>query len=165
MSHPVFANSLVPLFYLSPFKDVGLFVRARIYNQLTDALIATKDLTHVGDGRYTDATFFMPDIEGLEVRYDIYTDAGYAVVSESEGSVDDRFYRQDTPEALIRNDELELIFYDDLDDFLIEFGDDGFLSMELSETDESLTLAMTEDAMTAEFDDDTEGLVVEMFDC
>ena len=166
MSHPVLFNNLVPLCYLSPYKNTGLFVRARIFNDTTNALLATKDLAHVEDGRYTDATFFMPDIEGLKVRYDVFTDAGYSIPSEDEGSIDERFYQPETPDALIRNDELELIFNDTVEGFLIEFGDSGFFDIEFGEVEQSMTLSVEDDAgIVAEFNDDTESFIAEYYDC
>jgi len=102
-------NGLVPLCYLSPYKDDGLFIRARIYN-VADTLLATKDLTHVEDGRYSDATYFMPAEPSLKVRYDVFTEASYVSKSFNEGSKDERFDLIKTDDALVRNDTLYGVF-------------------------------------------------------
>ena len=127
MSHPIKIGDVVPLFYLSPYKNVALYVRASIYNELSGALLATKDLTHISDGRYTDASFFMPDISGLEIRHDVYSDAGYSIPYDREGSIEERFHRLIVDPALFRNDELILIFNDnDSDELYMVFSDDNF---------------------------------------
>jgi len=144
MSHPVDVGGVVPLFYLSPYKKTTLYVRARIYNSISGALLATKDLTHISDGRYTDATFFMPDIAGIEVRHDVYTDAGYSIRYDLEGSIEERFHRLITDPALIRNDELVLTFDDTGggDEVYMTFTDDG-LFMSIG-ADEGLSMSFSD---------------------
>ena len=165
MSIPVAVNGLVPLCYLSPNKNAALFVRARIFN-ISDTLLATKDLTHVEDGRYTDATFFMPDAANLKVRYDVFTDAGYTAPSTDEGSVDERFHKLDTPDALIRNDELILVFDDNTGAAIVaEFSEDDGIEAEFSEDDESFTAVFAGEDVVCDFDDDAESLVATYFDC
>lgn len=166
MSHPVSVGGLVPLCYVSPFKNAALYVRARVYHQETNALLATKDLTHIEEGRYTDATFFMPNVPGIIVRYDIFTDVGYSTPSDDEGSVDERFSTSVTvPPDVIRNDEIELVFNDsdesiDLafeedDGFELVFTDDESLELVFEETEESLDLVF----------DDGEAFELTFLDC
>lgn len=112
MSLPVIFNNLVPLCFLAHDRDETLFVRARIYN-LADTLLATKDLSHVEEGRYTDATFFMPSNDSIKVRYDPYTDNVFTKLSKKHGSKDDRFHKANTELTIIRNDELIGVLSDD----------------------------------------------------
>jgi len=163
MSLPVKQNSLVPLCYLSPFKNIALFVRARVYDP-ANTLLATKNLTHIEEGRYTDATFFMPSVDSLKVRYDIYTDAGYSVANEDEGSIDERFHLLETLDALIRNDELELIFDDDDSDMFLTFGDDE-TEIIMTAEDSDFVTEFGDDDTTLSFEDDNDDFSIELNDC
>jgi len=146
MSQPVSVNSVVGLCYLSPNKDENLYVRARIYHDTTNALLATKDLTHIEDGRYTDATFFMPNNK-IKVRYDVYEDAGYTQEACDEGSVDERFHPLETPSDIIRNDEISLTFTeDDSESFIIDFVENDSFDLQFFDTDESVNFEFSENS-------------------
>lgn len=154
MSSPIDTGSIVTLFYLSPTKDTGIYVRATIFNAETDAVLATRDLAHVADGAYSDATYFMPSAK-IKVRYDPYEDASYTASACDEGSVDERFHPSETPSEIIRNDEIELIFddtdesidlvFEEDDSFTLAF-DDGDEAIELifDDTDESIELVFSD---------------------
>jgi len=165
MSLPVLQNGLVPLCYLSPYKDAALFIRARIYN-VADTLLATKDLTHVEDGRYTDATYFMPAEPSLKVRYDVFTEASYTSKSLNEGSKDERFDLIKDDDALIRNDELVMIFDEGDLGFTVIFTEDETFNISLDMSDEAISLDFSEDdSFSVAFDESEESMNVSIHEC
>ena len=109
MSVPVFVNSPVPLQYLANDRNPNLYVRARIYS-ISDTLLATRDLAHVEDGRYSDFTYLMPNADVVKVRYDPYKDAGYTKFAPCDGSMDQKFTKLELNQELVRNDEIVAIF-------------------------------------------------------
>jgi len=153
MSNPIDTGSIVTLFYLSPYKNTGLFIRATIMNAETDAVLATRDLAHISAGAYSDATYFMPSTK-IKVRYDVYEDAGHATPDCTEGSVDARFHPSETPSEIIRNDEIELVFDDtdesidltfsDDDSFNLTFSDDDSFDLMFEDTGEGIDLVFSD---------------------
>jgi len=158
LSLPVAQNALVPLCYLSPVKNTALFVRARIYNS-ANTLLATRDLTHIEDGRYTDATYFYPNEPSIKVRYDVYSDAGYTIPDQCDGSVDDRFHKLDTPTALIRNDQITIKFTDTTEVMKLNFGDKG-MKLNFVDNDAAIKLKIESEGVKVNYKDTTESYTV-----
>ena len=78
-------GDVVPLELQLSDGSAAMFPRALIYNA-AGTLLATKDLAHVANGRYTNDTFTMPaDASSagayVQVTYIVYSDAGHTTVA------------------------------------------------------------------------------------
>lgn len=151
MSVPVFVGSPVPLQYLANDRNASLYVRARIYS-ISDTLLATKDLAHVEDGRYSNFTYFMPNVDLVKVRYDPYKDVGYTQFSSSDGSIDQEFTKLELNQELVRNDEIVAIFEESDESLNGLFSDEqicvtiepNITAIEAVIADEAITFTVTE---------------------
>lgn len=77
-------GELVPLTLQLGDGAVGLFPRALVYDA-SGALIATKDLTHIANGRYANDTLVMPGAPNnayIAATYIVYTDPGRTVLAQ-----------------------------------------------------------------------------------
>ena len=78
-------GDVIPLELQLSDGSAAMFPRALCYNA-AGTLLATKDLAHVANGRYTNDTFTMPadaSANGayVQVTYIVYSDAGHATVA------------------------------------------------------------------------------------
>lgn len=78
-------GELVPLELQLSDGATNMFPRALVYNA-AGTLLATKDLAHVANGRYTNDTFTMPadaSANGayVQVTYIVYSDSGHTTIA------------------------------------------------------------------------------------
>lgn len=78
-------GDLIPLELQLSDGATGMFPRALIYNA-AGTLLATKDLAHVANGRYTNDTYTMPadaSANGVyvQVTYLVYSDSGHTTLA------------------------------------------------------------------------------------
>jgi hypothetical protein len=76
----------------NPADVTGYYVRAIIKNSLLQTVIATVNLTDLGDG-YFKGTWHTPSSEGIyvDITTKVYSDAGYSVASEVYGSENNQY--------------------------------------------------------------------------
>lgn len=82
-------GELVPLELQIGDGATGLFPRALVYDA-SGALIATKNLAHVANGRYANDTLVMPGANNayIAATYVVYTDAGYTTLAQYGRALD-----------------------------------------------------------------------------
>jgi hypothetical protein len=74
--------------------NTGLFPRA-ILRDATDAIIATVDLSHVGDGLYKNDAQTFPATTLVTAVYKVYSDAGHTLLDQNYQDMLDVFLLED----------------------------------------------------------------------
>lgn len=124
---------------LQAFDGATTLYPQAILRNSAGALLATLDLAHVGDGLYTNRTYFMPDNALLTAQYKVYSDAGHTNLDVNYEESIDVFVKDtstDTPGVVdgtlvgILDDEDDLVgsvSIGDADEELFGVVDDGDL--------------------------------------
>lgn len=77
----IVVGNIVPLVAQIECQEQVYYVRSYVFDKF-NTLLATLDLDHEGEGKYTNFSYLMPDLELITVQFAVFEDSSYTVESE-----------------------------------------------------------------------------------